>query len=97
MLQIVIITFEVCRISKIPNSTAVRTIEKKMEKKFRRSLEKFKRNLREEWCFESFARVGSHVYENGKKIMKNWKMRFFFSKNLKSVSAYGPGQPTAKI
>ena len=54
--------------------------------------------LREEWRFEGFALIGSHVNENNnnKKIVKNQKMFVvffgFFSQNSKNVWAYGPGQ-----
>ncbi len=89
MLQIV--TFELCRISKIPNSTVVRTIEKKIEKK----IQKFgKIQTQFEWgvVFWNFSSHSLPMFtKTDKTVMKIGKIFFFFFKNLKRVSAYGLG------
>ncbi len=40
--------------------------------------------------------MGSHVNEDKKKILKNWKMRFF-SKTQKNVWAYDRGEATTEM
>ncbi len=46
--------------SKFQNISFVRSTEKKVQEKF----EKIRSDLREEWHFEWFASIGSHVNEN---------------------------------
>ena len=66
------------KISKIQNSTFVRTTAKK---KIRKSLKGFKNDLREEKCFDVLAPIGSHVNESQKKHREKSKTQNF--KNTK--------------
>ncbi len=58
-----------------------------MRKKIRRSLKKFKSDLREEQCFEIFALIGSNVNQKLRKSLKVRKCVVFFSKM--SISTLG--------
>ncbi len=75
------------KIAKIQDSKFVRTTEKKIQKRF----EKIQKWL-EDWRFEVFAPIGSHINENEKKkaILENCKCFFFLFVcfNWKKVWAY---------
>ena len=59
-----------------------------LRKKIRNSLKRFKSDLREEKRFEVVAPIGSHINENEKQTLKNWKIHFLLNKK---AFAYGPG------